>query len=358
MATENNNLEHPGTKNKTAMITRQETDSTSGRKLIMFILLIVALLALVFSIVNYLHMKDTVTHDAIDQLDNKLGSFNDAIELFSARHNEIDARIIELSGRQQQTAKVLMELYEQQPGDNIEWAVAEIEHLIVIAIHRLVLERDIKNALAAMQAAENRLSAIGDPALDAARSQLAADIYTLESAEIQDISDLSLSLTDLITRADTLPLQSTPFINKRAETEETEVESPIWKKLLSGVWAEIKSMFVIVRTGMSVKARLLPDESYFLVQNLRLQLETARFALFRRDTRSFQASIELVIEWLKEYFNMADRDVKNIIETLEIMKGIDLEPQLPNLNSSLETIRSYIKDQMEAKLPGSGTDLR
>ena len=204
----------------------------------------------------------------------------------------------------------------------------------------------------------NRLSTLVDPVLDATRNQLDIDILALQSVETQDISDLSLFLTDLVTRVDTLSLQTTPFISEQGESKETEEEFTVLEKLKSGVWAEIKNMFVIVRTGEGVKAKLLPYESYFLVQNLRLQLETARFAIFRRDTRNFQVSIELVIEWLKEYFNQNDKDVINTIEALEVMKSVDLEPQLPNLNSSLVAVRDYIKDQMKTKLPDSGSEPR
>ena len=358
MATENNDTEQTGTKPKTAIVTQQKAASTSGRKLASFIALSVAIVALVLSTTNYIQIKETVTRDVIDQFDYKLDNLLDANKVVEVKQNQINTLIGELSQKQQQNTKTLIELYELQPGDTSDWVVAEIEHLIVIAIHRLVLERDVNSALTAMQVAKNRLSTLGDPALEVIRNQLDIDVLALQSVEIQDISDLSLFLTDLVTRVDTLSLQTTPFISEQDESKEIEEEYTVWEKLKAGVWAEIKNMFVIVRTGEGVKAKLLPDESYFLVQNLRLQLETARFAIFRRDTRSFQVSIELAIEWLKEYFNQNDKDVLNTIETLDVMKSIDIEPQLPNLNSSLEVVRDYINDQMATKLPDSGSELR
>jgi uroporphyrin-3 C-methyltransferase len=119
---------------------------------------------------------------------------------------------------------------------------------------------------------------------------------------------------------------------------------PAWRRLLSAVWREVRGMFVVTRTGSHARATLLPHESYFLYQNLRLQLETARLAAVRRDTTSLRASMEIVHGWLTEYFDTADSAVTNVLQASERMRQLELNPELPDVSSSLETLHAYMKD--------------
>ena len=115
-------------------------------------------------------------------------------------------------------------------------------------------------------------------------------------------------------------------------------------------WQELKSLVIITRNDKDPGALLLPDEKYFLYQNLRLQLESARIAVLRRDSGSFRASLQNVIAWLEKYFNGADAGVSHIMDSLRDRLDLDLDPDLPDISASLDTIREFIK-QRSATLP-------
>src|SRR5690606_24035762 len=128
------------------------------------------------------------------------------------------------------------------------------------------------------------------------------------SVNVVDITGLSLYLTDFLARVEDLPLK--PVSSLQAPTDSsgqiTEGQGTAWQRLVSSVWQEFRSMFVITRTGSNARATMLPDQTWFLYQNLRLQMETARLAIMRRDTDTLRASLATLQSWLTEYFDAGD----------------------------------------------------
>lgn len=283
---------------------------------------------------------------AVDRLDTRLGSLQQSLAALQRGRSQLEQRLEQLRQSQQQMHDSLQSLYRKQERDSTDWAVAEIEHLMIIAVHSLTLQKDVGTALAALQAADDRIRNLGDPGLLPVRRQLTSDINALRAVNDVDISGLSLFLSDLVTRVEDLPLreQETGAAGN-ATAAETAPDRPAWKRLLLGVWHELKSLVVITRTDKGGAALLLPEEKYFLYQNLRLQLESAREAVFRRDTENFHASIDIVLRWLRQYFDMSSTAVGNIIDSLEKMRKVNLDQELPDISSSLESLHAYIKEK-------------
>lgn len=294
---------------------------------------------------------------AVDQLASRLDDLDQSVAALDAQRSGLGDRIKQLQQSQQQMHDSLQALYSKQQRDNVDWAVAEIEHLMIIAVHSLTLQKDVGTALAALQAADDRIRNLGDPGLLPVRRQLTSDINALRSVNDVDISGLSLFLSDLVNRVEELPLKEQPpgvgDIGPGEQNAAPEPAAPAWKRLLVGVWQELKSLVVITRTDKGGAALLLPEEKYFLYQNLRLQLESAREAVFRRDTENFHASIDIVLQWLRKYFDVSNTAVRNIMDSLEKMRKVNLDRDLPDISSSLESLHAYIKEQADRSIPGA-----
>ena len=104
---------------------------------------------------------------------------------------------------------------------------------------------------------------------------------------------------------------------------------------------------VITRDDKVSKARLLPDEVYYIKANIKLELANARFAVFNRDTKNFRASIEQIRKWLNNYFDQTDAAVRNINESLIRMSELELAFPKIDISSSLESVRALIRYQAE-----------
>jgi uncharacterized protein HemX len=314
-----------------------------------FIAVLLALSALALGAFNYQALRvlrtDTGINDTVSRQADEIRKLNERLGAVDIARQEMEDQLAGLVDTVTRQAETMRRLAEDQGRDNTGWAVAEAEHLIIMAIHGLTLQRDVTAALTALQAADNRLASLSGTGLLDTRRQLAADMNALRAVNMVDIAGLSLYLADLIGRVEELPLAEVPLVeNTSKETPAPDASAPAWRRLLAAVWQEIRGMFVVTRTGSSAKATLLPGESYFLYQNLRLQLETARLAVVRNDTETLRASMAIVHDWLTEYFDTGDSAVANVLETAEKMGQLELNPPLPDISSSLETLHAYIKE--------------
>ncbi len=264
----------------------------------------------------------------------------------------MEDKIKQLEQNQREQSDVLASLfYRDKQRNNEDWAIAEVEYLLIIAMHRLFLEEDITMALAAMEAADLRLKNLGDPGLLPVRQQLAADMNQLRAINQADIAGMAIYLADIIDLSADLPLKSEMIAKANTEISANENQAdegldaePIWKKIPRLLWREIKSLVVIKRTDEIQQALLLPSEEYYLIQNLRLELESARLSVLSADSGNLRASIVLIQSWLQQYFDTSDSAVINVVETLEKMQEIELKPALPDISSSAESLRAYLHD--------------
>ena len=200
-----------------------------------------------------------------------------------------------------------------------------------------------------MEAADTRLKGLSDPNVLSVREQLIADMNELRSLNQADLSGLGLFLSDLIDRVDTLPLKENIIIRpSEAESKSKPEQGNSVKQFFLLVWQELRSLIVITRDENVSKARLLPDEVYFLRANIKLELANARFAVFNRDTNNFRASVGHIQAWLNDYFDLSDASVRNINDSLKRMNKLELEFPAIDISSSLESVRALIRSQSEA----------
>jgi uroporphyrin-3 C-methyltransferase len=274
------------------------------------------------------------------------------VDLMTGNLATADDAIRQLERKQIEQAEALTSLYRdmQKQGSNEDWAIAEVEYLLIIAMQRLLLEEDVTTALAAMEAADLRLNNLSNPDLLPIRKQLASDMNQLRSVNLADTVGMAIYLADMVGLSADLPLKAEVIVetidqsstDTNADDNEPVVD-PLWKRIPKILWQEIKSLVVIKRSGEVKQALLLPNEEYFLYQNLRLELESARQAVLRSDSQNLRSSIDLILPWMRQYFNTSDSAVVNVMETLDKMRSVELKPDLPDVSSSLESLRAYIR---------------
>ena len=272
----------------------------------------------------------------------------------------LEDAIRQLERKQIEQSEALASLYKDKRDNNEDWALAEVEYLLIIAMHRLLLEEDVATALAAMEAADLRLKDLGNPGLLPVRQQLTSDMNQLRSVNFADTAGMAVYLADLAELSADLPLKSEVITNAIAAhsldgnqiNEGVDVD-PFWKRLPKIIWLEIKSWVAIKRTGDVNQVLLLPSEEYFLTLNLRLELESARLSVLRSDSENLRVSIDLMQSWMRHYFDTSDSAVVNVMETLDQMRTVELKPVLPDISSSLESLRAYVREAASEPTTGS-----
>ncbi|KFI23603.1 uroporphyrinogen-III C-methyltransferase [Nitrosococcus oceani] len=240
-----------------------------------------------------------------------------------------------------------------QPGN---WDIAEAAYLMRIANERLQLGQNVSVALVALQAADRILRDMANPAFMPVRAKLAEEINSLKAVPDPDIDGMALSLTNIINRVKTLELKETVLAESvpasKAEgeapekTPEPEGNTYIAKikEFLRVIWDDLKSLVVVKHRheaeGGGIPT-LLPEERYFLYQNLRLELKTARLNLLLKNEAAFQQSLELAQSWLQTYFQGSEAKV--IKDTLAKLEQATIESSLPDISGSLKTLSQVLR---------------
>jgi uroporphyrin-3 C-methyltransferase len=86
---------------------------------------------------------------------------------------------------------------------------------------------------------------------------------------------------------------------------------------------------------------LTPTQTYFLRENLKLRLLSARLALLAHDEKSFKADLKAAGEWVARYYDVNDKAAANVMATLRQLHDTEISIELPDLAGSLETVRDY-----------------
>jgi uroporphyrin-3 C-methyltransferase len=246
--------------------------------------------------------------------------------------------------------EILQGLYDQLAENREATTVAEVEQLLTIANQQLQLAGNVRSALLALQAADKRLQPLNLPRSTQLRETLAADIEKLRKVPQVDVYSLSAQLISLAALCDTLPLisESQPTLNAKVQEQKAqEQQNPLPKhlsnaqKIANSIWNDIKELVTIERIDKPEPPLLSPDHAFYLHENLKLHLLTARIALLQHDEATYRADIKTVTSWLNQYF---DTKHPNTIKALSLLKKIsakDINIELPQLTGSLDAVNRY-----------------
>lgn len=243
---------------------------------------------------------------------------------------------------QQRVDGALQTLAEQVQGGQHAWQRAEIEHLLLVANTRLQLQQDVDGAQIALKLADERLVSLANPAYFKVREQITRELTRLDSVERPDEQALALKLSSLVDQVGALEIQETArgaFNNELKLT--TGPEDAPWHQRLWVSLNEAVGSLISVRRDVERREPLLPpDQGFYLKQNLRLQLESARLALLKQDSANFKVALRQADEWLQQYFNPQQASTKAARAAIADLQKQTIKPALPDISGSLTALRA------------------
>lgn len=250
----------------------------------------------------------------------------------------LEAKLAESQNQQ----LALEALYQELTRNRDEVALEEVEQLLIIADQQLQLASNVRAALIAMQEADARLQRIDRPQLSPLRKVLANDMDVLKSAPHLDTVGISLRLDNLAAAVETLPL-AMEFRPPESESLQRLVpasQSP-WLSFLHEAWQDLKGLVRIQHMDKPDVALLSPSQAYFLRENLKLRLLSARHALLARDGASFRADLEAALDWISRYYDNKSKPVLDTLEALRQLRESEVGVELPRISASLDALRNY-----------------
>ncbi|HEY9276978.1 MAG TPA: uroporphyrinogen-III C-methyltransferase [Methylotenera sp.] len=244
--------------------------------------------------------------------------------------------------RDQQEA--LQTLYTQLAESRESTAVAEVEQLLNIASQQLQLNGNVKSALLALQAAHKRLEPLELPRAIQLRETLSLEIANLQEIPQIDIVSMSSQLTYLSELCAKLPLISErqPTLNAKAAAEnQPRQATTTLQKLVNNIWDDIKNLVTVERINKPEPPLLAVDQSFYLRENVKLRLLTARVALLQHDETTYKADLNSVKTWLNEYFDTKHPDTIKAFNLLNKLSSNNISIELPQLSESFAAVNRY-----------------
>ncbi len=310
----------------------------------------VALLTLAWQWLNTRHRFNEIEKSLSIKLEQYQGINKQTLELAKQaeeRSNQANTRTVALEQklvefRDQQEA--LQILYTQLAENRESTAVAEVEQLLTIASQQLQLNGNVKSALLALEAAQKRLEPLDLPRAIQLRETLRLETESLRELPQIDIVNMSAQLTQLSELCGKLPLLSErqPTLNKLATVHDSAPppQNAI-QKVLYPLWQDIKNLVTIERINKPEPPLLAADQAFFLRENIRLRLLTARIALQQHDEVTFKADLNTVKGWLNQYVDTKHPDTIKAFNLLKKLSSHSIHLELPPLTDSFAAVNRY-----------------
>ena len=231
-------------------------------------------------------------------------------------------------------------IYRELSNNREERVISEIEQLMIIANQQLLLAGNVKPALLALQTADARLQQLNTAQALQLRKSIAQDIQRLQSLPLVDTAGMSLRLENLADSIDELPL-----VSDRHPTPEP-VQAPSWdtnpwRRFAQEVWHDLKRMVRLERIDRPEPPLLPPEQEFFLRENLKLRLLTARIALLQHDEESYRADLQTAEQWLRNYFDLSDRATQAALVNIQQLSSSNIVIELPDISESLGLVNRY-----------------
>jgi uroporphyrin-3 C-methyltransferase len=262
----------------------------------------------------------------------------------AGRRTETKLGLLESRLAESQNQQLALEaLYQELTRNRDEATLEEVEQLLLIANQQLQLASNVKAALIAMQEADARLQRLDRPQLSSLRKVLSTDMDLLKAAPYVDTVGVSIRLDNLAASVDVLPLamELRPPEPGASQSPQVPVIENIWLQFLHEAWEDIKRLVRIQHMDRPDIALLSPSQAYFLRENLKLRLLSARHALLARDGTSFKADIDASTDWIGRYYDNSSQSVVNMLETLSQLRESEVGIELPRISASLDAVRNY-----------------
>lgn len=264
----------------------------------------------------------------------------------------LDTRVAESQSQQ----AALEALYRELAPSRDDLALTEVEQILLIANQQLALAGNVPSALAAMQLADAKLARIDRPQVAPLRRALARDVERLRAVPFIDVTAITLKLDAAIAQIDALPLAR----DERLPPPKPETPPPAlpkWRQVLDDAWRELRSLVRLEISERPMAPLVTREQAYYLRENLRLRLLSARVAILGRQEASYKSDVRSALAWTRQYFDMRTRQGQQLQETLAQMLATPMPDDLPDLGASLDAVRA-LKAAQERSLPTPPTPAR
>ena len=277
-----------------------------------------------------------------------------------------ESKVALLEGRVAETAlqrTQLEELIQQLSRSRDENVLADVDAAVRVAIQQSAITGSAEPLASALRQAEERLTRMNQPRVERVRRALARDLDRVRAVAVTDIASLAIKLDEAIRSIDDLPLLAQPERRTAAAARPAAASAPSagpaasaaagtdrwlpwlqerWTWVAARVWDEVRGLVRVTRIDNPEAVLVVPEQAWFLRENLKLRLLNARLALLSRQFDTAQSDLREALSALDRYF---DRSARRVVLTSELVRQVAGQSRQLSLPRPDETLAALAAAQ-------------
>jgi len=262
---------------------------------------------------------------------------------------DLDSRVSELGLGQQSLRESSEKLYELFGRDRDDWRLAEVEYLMRVAQHKLILQDDFEGAAITLQAASDRIGLTGDPGLLPVRVMISEEIADLKTRRRPDLVGMTLILAQLGRQVRALQPGFAVRVDEVMEQPAVEPLTPMSEDWLDRFNAFLDSLISVRRESSrptEIEANVV-DVAEALEDNLKL----ARWAVLERDTRQYGLLLDRSLQLFREFYDLDNAANHDFMTQLQDLQMMVIKPEKPDITGSLRELQRILSQRENAPPP-------
>jgi len=286
-----------------------------------------------------------------DELQSSLqAGLQSSLSPLQSELGDLERKLGELGLGQQSLRESSETLYELFGRDRNDWQLAEVEYLMRVAQHRLILQNDFEGAAVTLQAASDRIGLTGDPGLLPVRVLISEEIADLKTRKRPDLVGMTLMLAQLGRQVRALKPGFAVRVDQPLDA------SPAPSQLAADDWvgrfnAFLNSLISIRKESTSpseIEANVM-DVASALEDNLKL----ARWAVLERDARQYQLLLDRSLRLFREFYDLDDVANNDFMTQLQELQTMVINPEKPDITGSLREMQRILSQRENAPPPAA-----
>jgi uncharacterized protein HemX len=299
---------------------------------------------------------------AISELQAQLTSrptraqMDSAIQPLKQASGKTDQVIAELQQQQQSLLDSTQKLYELYGRDENGWKLAEVEYLMSIAQHKLVLEQDFEGAATTLDAASQRIAQLADPGLLPVRVKINDEIAELKTRARPDLVGMTLLVARLSRQINVLTPEyvankkKLPTRTQATDTATGDADLPLDQRVKNFL-----SSLVTIKTNKPQNANQSEVTQIIDVrQKLEDNLKLTRWTILERDARQFDKLMAENIKLFSDYYDLQDSANADFYASLMQLQKSSLKAELPDISGSLRLLQQIQQKRENAPQQEAG----
>ncbi len=330
---------------------------------LLWLVLVIAVIAVIaagiggFVLNRKFDQRDAALSQRLLAADNQSADLRAQADQAASSVKALDTQVIQFQGKLADANaqnQALQQQYQDLASNRDDWTMAEVEQILSSASQQLQLTGNVQLALFALQSADTRLAAATGPQIVEIRKAIAQDMDKLHATPSTDLTGLAIKLDTAIDKIDSLPLAgeapivlATAHANAPGDTAVLASASglPRWRiwlqQIAGGIGQQLSSLVSVRRIDNADAMLVSPDQGYFVRENVKLRLLSARLSLLSRSEPALKSDLHAADTALGRYFDPSSPNVKSVRDLVHQVDAASLAVTVPDLNASLAAVHQF-----------------